>query len=70
MACDCNPTKFLNALGEAAMIERGKRADPVLIEANPFEDNSNTEKRAGGMARGRRMPEAELKKTLDETAPR
>jgi len=70
MVCDCNPAKFLNALGEAGMIERGKRADLVLLEANPLEDNSNTEKRTGGMARGRRTPEAELKKTLDETAPR
>jgi len=64
------PAEFLNALGEAGVIGRGKRADLVLLEANPLEDISNTEKRAGVMARGRWMPEAELKKTLDEIAPR
>jgi cytosine/adenosine deaminase-related metal-dependent hydrolase len=64
------PAEFLNTLGEAGVIGRGKRADLVLLEANPLEDISNTEKRAGVMARGRWMPEAELKKTLDEIAPR
>src|SRR5262245_58237529 len=64
------PAEFLNALGEAGLIGRGKRADMVLLEANPLEDISNTEKRAGVMARGRWMPESELKKTLDEIAPR
>jgi hypothetical protein len=64
------PAEFLNALGEAGVIGRGKRADLVLLEANPLEDISNTEKRAGVMARGRWMPEAELKKTLDDIAPR
>jgi imidazolonepropionase-like amidohydrolase len=64
------PAEFLNALGEAGVIERGKRADLILLEANPLEDISNTEKRAGVMARGQWMPEAELKKTLDEIAPR
>jgi imidazolonepropionase-like amidohydrolase len=64
------PAEFLNALGEAGIIGRGKRADLVLLKANPLEDISNTEKRAGVMARGRWMPEADLKKTLDEIAPR
>jgi len=64
------PAEFLNALGEAGVIGRGKSADLVLLESNPLEDILNTEKRAGVMARGRWMPEAELKKTLDEIAPR
>jgi len=42
----------------------------ALLEANPLDDISNTGKRAGVMARGRWMPESELKKTLDEIAPR
>jgi amidohydrolase family protein len=46
------PAEFLNALGEAGVIGRGKRADLVLLEANPLEDISNTEKRAGVMAQG------------------
>jgi imidazolonepropionase-like amidohydrolase len=64
------PAEFLNALGEAGVIERGKRADLILLEANPLLDISNTDKRAGVMARGRWMLEAELKKMLDEIAPR
>ncbi len=64
------PAEFLKVLGEAGTIERGKRADLILLEANPLDDITNTEKRAGVMARGRWMPEAELKKMLDEIAPR
>jgi imidazolonepropionase-like amidohydrolase len=64
------PAEFLNALDDAGVIGRGKRADLILLEANPLEDISNTEKRTGVMARGRWMPEAELKKMLDEIAPR
>jgi len=64
------PAEFLKVLGEAGTIERGKRADLILLDANPLDDISNTEKRAGVMARGRWMPEAELKKMLDEIAPR
>jgi|SRR5262245_13320524 len=64
------PAEFLKVLGEAGTIERGKWADLILLEANPLDDISNTEKRAGVMTRGRWMPEAELKKMLDEIAPR
>jgi imidazolonepropionase-like amidohydrolase len=65
-----NPAEFLNALSESGTIERGKRADLILLDANPLEDISNSEKRSGVMVRGRWMPEAELKKMLDEIAPR
>src|SRR5262249_44953418 len=34
------PAEFLHALGEAGVIERGKRADLVLLELNPLEDIS------------------------------
>jgi imidazolonepropionase-like amidohydrolase len=63
-------------LGEAAKIktvgtiERGKRADLVLLTANPLDDIANTEKRAGVMARGRWLPQPELQKQLDEIALR
>jgi imidazolonepropionase-like amidohydrolase len=64
------PAEFLKILGETGTIERGKRADLVLLEANPLDDISNTEKRAGVMVRGQWIPEAKLKKMLDEIAPR
>ncbi len=65
-----NPAEFLGALDTFGTIARGKRADLLLLEANPLDDIANTEKRAGVMVRGRWMPEAELKKRLDEIAPR
>lgn len=64
------PAEFLNALDTFGTVTRGKRADLILLEANPLNNIANTEKRAGVMVRGRWMPEAELRKTLDEIAPR
>jgi CubicO group peptidase (beta-lactamase class C family) len=64
------PAEFLRTLDTCGTIARGKRADLVLLEANPLDDIRNTERRAGVMLRGRWLPEAELKKTLDEIAVR
>jgi imidazolonepropionase-like amidohydrolase len=64
------PAEYLNALDTFGTIARGKRADLVLLEANPLNNIANTEKRAGVMAQGKWMPEAELRKKLDEIAPR
>ncbi|HEX2570784.1 MAG TPA: amidohydrolase family protein [Polyangia bacterium] len=65
-----NPAEFLRALDTVGTIERGKRADLVLLDASPLDDIANTEKRAGVMARGRWLPEPELRKTLDAIAVR
>ena len=65
-----NPAEFLNALNHVGTVERGKRADLILLEANPLDDIANTERLAGVMSRGRWMPAHELKKTLDAIAPR
>lgn len=65
-----NPAEFLKALDTIGTIERGKRADLILLEANPLDDIANTEKRAGVMSRGRWIPEAQLKKLLDQIAER
>ena len=55
---------------ETGTIEKGKRADLVLLEANPLEDISNTEKRAGVMLKGKYFTQSELDKWLDEIAPK
>lgn len=65
-----NPAEFLNAISRIGTIERGKRADLVLFDANPLDDIRNTERRAGVMVGGRWLAEAELKALLDRIAPR
>ncbi len=64
------PAEYLRALNTIGVIARGKRADLVLLEANPLDDIRNTEKRVGVMLSGRWLPDAELKKSLDEIAVR
>jgi imidazolonepropionase-like amidohydrolase len=64
-----NPAEYLGALGEIGTIEKGKRADLLLLDANPLADVSNTERRAGVFVRGRWLAESELKSRLDEIAP-
>ena len=51
-------------------IEKGKRADLILLDANPLENISNTEKRSGVMLKGKYYTQAEMNKWLDEIAPR
>lgn len=49
-------------------IEAGKRADLILVEANPLKDVANVAKRAGVMLRGQWLPESEIRKRLDGIA--
>jgi imidazolonepropionase-like amidohydrolase len=65
-----NPAEYLKATGEIGTVARGKRADLVLLEANPLDSIANTERRAGVMSRGRWLPEAELRTMLDAVAVR
>ena len=65
-----NPAEFFGTLKTTGTIERGKRADLVLLEANPLTSIANTERRAGVMLKGRWFTQAELDKSLDEIAPR
>jgi imidazolonepropionase-like amidohydrolase len=65
-----NPAEFFGTLDKTGTIERGKRADLVLLEADPLANIANTERRAGVMLKGRWFTQAELDKTLDEIAPR
>ena len=65
-----NPALFLGLLDQTGTIEKGKRADLVLLDANPLEDIANTQKRAGVMIKGKYFTQAELNRWLDEIAPR
>ncbi len=65
-----NPAQFFGTLEKVGTIEKGKRADLVLLDANPLENISNTEKRAGVMLKGKYYTQTEMNKWLDEIAPR
>jgi imidazolonepropionase-like amidohydrolase len=64
-----NPAEFLGAEKEWGTIERGKRADLVLVSGNPLEDIRNTSRIAGVAVGGRWLEPAELER-LVETASR
>ena len=49
-------------------IEIGKRADLILVTANPLADVANVSQRAGVMVRGRWLSEGKLQQLLDELA--
>jgi imidazolonepropionase-like amidohydrolase len=48
----------------------GKRADLILLDANPLESLAHLERRSGVMVRGRWLPASEIRTRLDEIAAR
>jgi imidazolonepropionase-like amidohydrolase len=65
-----NPALFFGTITKTGTIEKGKRADLVLLDASPLEDIANTQKRAGVMLKGRYYSQAEMNQWLDQIAPR
>jgi imidazolonepropionase-like amidohydrolase len=65
-----NPAMFFGTFAQTGTIEKGKRADLVLLDANPLDDVANTQKRSGVMLKGKYYPQAEMNQWLDEIAPR
>ena len=63
-----NPSMFLGTINMVGTIEKGKRADLLLLNANPLDDISATENRAGVMLKGKWHPQQELNGWLDESA--
>ena len=53
---------------EFGQVAVGRRADLVLLEANPLDDLANMARRAGVMVRGLWLPEAEIQARLAEFA--
>lgn len=51
-------------------MEADKRADLVLLEADPLDDIGNVRSRTGIMVRGRWMPEADLQRMLSDLSAR
>ena len=63
-----NPAMYLSGLDEFGTIEVGKRADLVLLKANPLEDITNTQLIDGVMVRGRWYTRADLDMMLELVA--
>ena len=60
-----NAAAAMDKSDDFGTIEIGKRADLILLEANPLEDVSNVQKRIGVVVRGRWLTEAQLQSMLD-----
>lgn len=61
-----NPAIYFEAEEEFGTIQSGKRADLILLEANPLEDIKNTQKIKGVMVRGKWFSEMKIKEKLEE----
>ena len=65
-----NAHEFLGTIKNVGTIEKGKRADLLLLNADPLANISATENRAGVMLKGKWYPQNALNAWLDEIAPR
>jgi imidazolonepropionase-like amidohydrolase len=61
-----NPAKFLGVLDRLGTVEKGKLADLVLLDANPLEEISNTQRIYAVVLNGRLLPKVSLQKMLTE----
>ena len=63
-----NIARYFGTERETGTVEPGKRADLILLEADPLADVRNTTRRAGVMVRGRWLSQAEIERRLAEAA--
>ena len=63
-----NPSMYLGTIDKVGTIEKGKRADLILLNANPLDDIAATDNRAGVMLKGRWHTQQELNGWLDQAA--
>ena len=63
-----NVAVFFGTMAETGTVEAGKRADLILLDANPLADVRNAGRQAGVMLRGRWLPKAEIDTRLAEIA--
>jgi len=63
-----NAARYFNAEQEFGTIAPGRRADLILLTANPLENLANVKRRAGVMVNGQWIPEEEIQRRLDAIA--
>ena len=69
-AATLNPAIFMNATDSLGTVEKGKRADLVLLDANPLDDIHNTQHVNAVVLNGRYYSRAALDKLVDEARQR
>jgi imidazolonepropionase-like amidohydrolase len=67
-ASTTSPARYLEQEDELGTIEAGKRADLVLLDANPLDDIANTTQISGVMTRGKWFAQGDLEEMLDLVA--
>jgi len=65
-----NVGQYFKAQDDFGTIAVGKRADLILVDANPLQNVANMGKRSGVMVRGRWLPASEIQTRLDQIAGR
>ncbi len=59
-----NPAIYFETPEDFGTVEVGRRADLILLDANPLDDIAHLRRRAGVMVRGQWLPEAEIQARL------
>ena len=62
------PAEYFDAADEFGTVALDRRADLILLAANPLEDIANLRQRAGVVVGGRWLPESEIQSRLTEIA--
>lgn len=62
------PARYFGTAEDFGTVEPGRRADLILLEADPLDDVANVQRRAGVMVRGQWLPEEEIQARLEEIA--
>jgi imidazolonepropionase-like amidohydrolase len=63
-----NVGEYLKKQDDFGTVAVGKRADLLLVDANPLQDVANMQRRSGVMVRGRWLPQAEIDARLSNIA--